>query len=226
MEIDSHGRNLERDNIFVLVSPWKVPSFVYFLIERKIPKNFGLIHYSYPKKILDEDPFLTRKYFLEIINSISRDLAKLNNQKPRNFYMYGQSLGCLFCVIVADFIKIRKMALIVPGLSLPESFWQGNSTRELKEKMEKKGITLAKLKEIWKDISPENYFKDKALGCEFFITLSTKDRIIPYKDGLKLIELLKSENIKFTLRKSGKYSHRELVLLDILFFKTARFLFS
>lgn len=227
MIITSHSRNLEREKILVLVSPWKVPSFFYFLIERKIPNSFGFIHYSFPKAILSEDPFLTKKHFHEIIDKISGDLLKLKEKNSKEFYMYSQSLGCLFCMIVADKVPIKKLALIVPGINLAESFWVGRSSYGLRKKMEETGIILEKLKKIWQDISPDSYFKDNILNSRFFIVLSRKDRVIPYEDGLRLIELLKEKDINFTLIESRLLSHQGLVLLDIFFArKSTKFLFS
>ena len=111
--------------------------------------------------------------------------------------MYGQSLGGLFCMIISDKMKIEKVKLIVPGYNLAEAFWKGESTQTLKNKMvEKYKTTLPELKKIWKEISPDYYFKNKSFNTEFNITLSKLDKLIPISNGKKLIKALKEKNIK------------------------------
>lgn len=188
---------LHQDKIVVMLDAWASNESLYFFMRESIPKDYGYIQYAYPDKILCPDPFKTKENFHHLINTIIKDLTDLKNKKPRYFYMYGQSMGCLFCMIVSDQIKVEKVKLVVPGYNLAESFWKGASTQELKNAMiQKYNITLSKLKEYWSDISPDSYFKNNNHNTEFYITLSTHDVVIPVSNGKKLIKFLKEENIK------------------------------
>ncbi|MFA6354991.1 MAG: hypothetical protein WCW65_01020 [Candidatus Paceibacterota bacterium] len=188
---------LHQEKIIVLIDGWSSYESLYFLIRKAIPKEYGYIQYAYPNKILCSDPIKTKDNFSHLINTIIKDLDSLKDKKQRYFYMYGQSLGGLFCMIISDKIKMEKVMLIVPGYNLAEAFWKGASTQELKNKMIKDyKTTLSKLKKIWKEISPDYYFKRKSHNTEFNIILSKNDKVIPISNGKKLINLLKDKNIK------------------------------
>ena len=108
--------------------------------------------------------------------------------------------------------------LIVPGYNLAEAFWMGESTQKLKNQMIKEhDITLSELKNHWREISPDYYFKNKSLNTEFSIILSKEDKVIPISNGKKLLKRLREENIKahiswthlshkFTMIKEGIFS--------------------
>lgn len=102
-------------------------------------------------------------------------------------------------MIVSDKVDIKKAMLVVPGANLAESFWHGDKTRELKQEMEKNGMSLKKLRNCWREISPDNYFKRKSLRAKFYIILSVNDKTIPIDNGRKLIALMKRRNIKFEI---------------------------
>ena len=188
---------LHQDKIVVMLDAWASNESLYFFMRESIPKDCGYIQYAYPDKILYPDPLRTKNNFQHLINTILKDLTNLKNTKPRNFYLYGQSLGGLFCMIVSDKIKVEKVMLVVPGYNLAESFWLGNRTQTLKNQMIKtSNISLHKLKNEWKEISPDFYFKNKSHNTEFNIILSKNDKVIPISNGKKLIKLLKDKNIK------------------------------
>ena len=135
--------------------------------------------------------------------------------------MFSCSLGGLFCMILADKIKVKKMMLVAPGYNLAEAFYfgQGKRTKKIKKKMiEKYLITLPTLKETWKEISPDSYFKEKSHQTEFFIILSKNDGVIPTSSGQQLIDLLEKEKIKSKIIWTN-LSHRIICLKELLFIK-------
>lgn len=197
IKITKIKERLSSEKIIVLIDGWSSYESLYLLMRNTIPEKYGYIQYAYPDKILTSNPVKTKNNFQDLINTITNDLKKLNNERTRTFYLYGQSLGGLFCMIVSDKVNIKKCMLIVPGYNLAEAFWQGDSTQGLKEEMVKKHkTTLPKLKKEWKEISPDYYFKSKSHNTEFSIILSRPDKIIPIENGKRLIKLLKEENIK------------------------------
>jgi esterase/lipase len=197
IKVSKIRKRLDKEKIIILVDGWRSFESLYYLIRESIPNKYGYIQYAYPNKILCPDPLKTKQNFLYLIKTITKDLENLNKKKPRSFYLYGQSLGGLFCMIISDKIKIKKVMLIVPGYNLAEAFWLGEHTQKLKNEMIKKHqTTLPKLKKCWKTISPDYYFKNKSHNTEFNIILSKNDKIIPIANGKKLIKLLKEKNIK------------------------------
>lgn len=178
------NKRLNQNKIIVLIDAWTEPESLLYLIKGSIPEEYGYIQYVYPDNILCSDPLKTRENFHQLINIIIKDLTNLENKKPRSIYLYGQSLGGLFCMIVSDKIQIEKVMLIVPGYNLAEAFWLGVETQELKNQMIKKyKMTLSKLKREWKSISPDHYFKRKSFETEYNIILSKNDRTIPISSG-------------------------------------------
>jgi hypothetical protein len=214
--IFTEKNNLKQKNIIILISPWRAPSFLYHFIKKIIPPKYGYIQYSYTDDILNADPNLTRRNFLQFIRRIIMDLNSLEKSKKRNLFLYGQSLGGLFCMIVADKIEVKRAMLVVPGANLAESFWRGNKTRELRMEMEKEGMSLKELKKIWQKISPDNYFEDKSRRTEFHIVLSIKDKTIPTSSGRKLVEILKRHHIKFDVMETF-LSHRATCVKEAVF---------
>jgi len=197
VKITKIHERLHQEKIIVLVDGWSSFESLYFIMRNSIPNKYGYIQYAYPDEILCPNPFKTKENFLHLINTILKDLNALKKEKPRSFYLYGQSLGGLFCMIVSDKIKIEKVKLIVPGYNLAEAFWLGESTQKLKNQMIKKHkTTLPKLKKYWKIISPDHYFKKESHNTEYSITLSRNDVVIPISNGKKLVKFLKEENIK------------------------------
>ncbi|MFZ4648990.1 MAG: hypothetical protein ACOYMB_05205 [Patescibacteria group bacterium] len=219
MNISKETKRLDSENILILIDAWKSYRFLFSFVKKSIPEKYGYIYYSYPDELLNPNPSKTKENFLQLIKTIIDDLELLQKTKPRSFYMYGRSLGGLFCMIVSDKIVIKKMMLIVPGSNLAEAFWLGGGTRQLKIEMERQyKTTLLELKERWKEISPDYYFKEKSLNTRFFIILSKNDKVIPRKNGDGLIEILKKQNIKFLLKESI-FSHRLVCIKESILLK-------
>lgn len=193
----------DKKDMIVFLPPKTMLGYL-FAVKRKIPKDFGIIEFQYPKKILTTDAIETKNNFLDFIKHITKDLRKLNKIKKRNFYFIGHSLGGLFGMIIADKIDVKKMVLLVPGYNLAEAFWHSKSkqTTFCREQMIKNGMTLKKLKELWKTISPDHYFHKKAIKSEYYIKLSKKDKVIPYKNGLELIKKLEKKKTHMILKTS------------------------
>jgi len=202
MKITKTSKRLNKKDIVILLHGWSAPHYLLNVVKRNIPKNFGYIQYRYPKEMLNSDPINTRAHFFQLIKKITDDLKRLNKKKKRNFYIYAQSLGTDFAMVVADEVKIKKIVLVLPGNNLAEAFWKGIKTRLLRKKMQKKGMTLEKLKKIWGPISPDSFFKKNGLEPEYFLVLSEKDKIIPYKNEKALVKMLKRKKVKHNFKIS------------------------
>lgn len=202
MKIKVDSKRLNRKKIVVMVSPWRFADSCFNRIKKEIPSKYGYIHFWYEKDLLNSDPELTRKNFLKLIDKIIHKLENLNEKKKREYYGYGQSLGGLFIMISGDMVEFKKSVLILPGSNLADCFWNGKATKHIKKEMEGKRITLQELKRVWEDISPDHYFNHKAKKTNYLILLSKRDKVIPYKNGLNLLKLLRKKKINFKVEKS------------------------
>jgi hypothetical protein len=90
--------------------------------------------------------------------------------------------------------------------------------------MEQNVVTLKKLKILWKEVSPDYYFKSKAIKSKYLIKLSKKDTAIPYKNGIKLVSLFRQKNIDFKLKIGNIFPHElKLISEAMLPISTIRF---
>ena len=209
MIIKKELKRLNKDKIIILLPFWsdvklneRIEEYTFSSIKSYIPNDFGYAHYEYSSDLLNQNPFLTRKYFNKFLLEIQNDVRKIQKEKgKKEFHIFAQSLGGLFAMIISDKIDIKKVSLICPGDNLAECFWNGLATQKIKEQMRENGMKKHKLKEIWQKISPDYYFKNKSKNTTFYIELSENDKIIPYKNGKKLLKILKDKKIKFSINE-------------------------
>ena len=216
MYVSVKKERVNKEDLIVFIPPWHSIEGEFELVKQHIPESFGYLEYKYSDDLLNSDPYSTKKNFLKFIKRVVSDLNKLNRVKERNFYIYTASLGCPLSGLIADAIYIKKMVLIVPGYNLAECFWEGHATKDLRLEMEKKGMTLKKLKKIWKEISMDYSFKKKAKKTQYFIDLTKRDSVIPYPNGKKFVKFLKKKRVKFKVKR-GFLPHKILVINDFLF---------
>ena len=191
----------------------KIGEYTFDSIKAYIPNDFGYVHYFFSVDLINPNPILTRKYFNQLISDIYKDIKKIQNkQKKKEFYIFAQSLGGLFAMIISDNIEIKKVSLICPGDNLADCFWNGTATREIRIKMQKSGIKKEELKKVWLKISPDYYFKNKSKKTKFYIELSKNDKVIPYKNGKNLIRILKNKKINLEINEIGL--PHELALME------------
>lgn len=218
MQIKKETKNLDRKKIIILIPYWSsygTKEYAFNRIKKFIPKEIGYIYYYFSRDLINDNPHLTKRYFDKFLSQLYEDI-NIFEKDNKEVNIYAQSLGGLFAMIIADRIKIKRIMLICPGDNLAESFWGGLATKDIKEKMEKNGMTLNLLKDVWKKISPDFYFKKKALSTNFCIKLSTRDNLIPYKNGRNLIDLLKKKKVNFTLCETF-LSHPLILLKECIF---------
>ncbi len=213
MLVTTKKERLNKKDIILLIDCWMAPSLLYFNLDRSIPKKFGYIHFHYSGDILTNDPKLTKKNCLKFQKEIEKNVEKLNK---KNLFIYAQSLGSIFAFMLTKKYDVKKVILIVPGDNLAESFWKGKLTQNLKNSMSKKGNTLNELKKHWETISPD-YNIVKNQKTEYLIELSTIDKVIPYKQGERLVSLLEENNIKYKVLKDRKHTHIFKTVYETLF---------
>lgn len=203
----AYSKNSKR--LFVLIAPYRFNLRLFSGIERFInSREQSFLVYRFPMDILTSDYKSTHDSFKKMQSDIDSDLADL--KKKYNFNeieIMGFSLGCVPTLMITNGNPlINDVKLIVPGHCLAESLWFGIRTDDLKREFEKKGVTMERLKEYWKDLAPENNI-DKLEGKEISIFLSETDIVIPYKFGMKLVEALGKNNLPFKLKTNKHLGH-------------------
>ncbi len=170
------------------------------------------------KKKICSDPLKIKSKFLNIVNIMKSDLTKLNRIKKRKFCIYTLSLGSLFGLIIADYIKVEKMAMVVPIYGIAETFWNRNKkdTNNIKSFFQRKNFDLKKLRKIWSELSLKDAFNKHSLRTKFLLRLSRDDVYLPFNIKRKLLLLLKKKNIKF-ISEQRIFSHKLSGVIDALF---------
>ena len=73
---------------------------------------------------------------------------------------------------------------------------------------------LDELKKIWKDISPDSYFQDKAKKSTYYIQLIKNDIVIPYEQGSGLVHIFDNKQIKYEF--SGQFTLHQGPRMDLI----------
>jgi hypothetical protein len=115
MNIYKDSARLDKKDILVLIPPWRSPRLIYSVMKRHIPEEFGYLDYHYSPDLVNPDAYLTKKYFLEYVDSLVSELKDLKKKKSRNFYVYAESLGTSLALVLSSKIAVKKAILIAPG---------------------------------------------------------------------------------------------------------------
>lgn len=225
MNIEINIERPEKKNILVLLSPWTSQKHIFHDVTRKIPEDFGYVYYHYTKDVITDDAKRTRDLIRAVRDKIIHDMKSLREIKERNFYVYAESLGTGFALMICDKVKIEKVVLVTAGYDMAECFWKGRFTQYYKKKMEENGMTLKKLKQMWKEFSAKKHLEKHAKNTKFLIKLAKNDHTLPFEQGLKLVKEMEKRNIEFELhiedihqKHSKNFSaHRLAVMYDCFF---------
>jgi esterase/lipase len=145
----------------------------------------------------------TVKNFVYIKKVFNYDVNKINN----DVVVLGTSLGGIAAFMCAnDNKKVKKIILLVPGERLSVSTWEGIRTQNIRESFEKQGISLEKLKFLWKDIEPVNNI-DHLQGKKIMIFNSISDSIIPYDQSKSLIKELRKRELDVKVVTNWQFGH-------------------
>ena len=172
-------------------------------------KGSSFLTYQIPEEILSADAENTIRSFEEVNNQIVSNIEELTGRYSfSKFHLIGASLGCVNAAMVSsEYPVFDKIDLIVPGNSLAESMWNGRKTQDLRKEFEEKGITLEWLDEAWRNLSPENNLSGFR-NSNNRIFLSRADKIIPYENGMKLVEKMREEGIEAKIKDNLPLGHK------------------
>jgi len=197
------------DTLCVLCPPWHVGELSLSIIKHKLKKrNFSFLSYNFHPDVLSVDYKSTRKYILNIIDTILKDIKTYKKKyKFKKVYLIGFSLGCLYALNVAVRDKdIKKIILSGASISLADAVWTGLTTKKIKEVMiEQFGLTLSKLDKYWKPLNVNNIknLKDK----EIHLLISKNDRLTRFNSAMKLVNKFKKNKVDINLHINKYLGH-------------------
>ena len=114
-------------------------------------------------------------------------------------------------MIVANTKHVKKIILNLTAANLAETVWSWDF-------IDKQKITLDSLDKSWKKLSPINNL-DNVSDKQFLIYLAKNDGVIPYSQGLQLVNEFKNKKIKYDLIINKKRNHVVSGFLNLLKYK-------
>lgn len=122
-------------------------------------------------------------------------LAQRPEVDPEHVGVMGISLGSIVGSVVAGVDHhFSRVGLIIGGGDLPAIVFNARETKELRETLQKKGITADDLRRDWWAIDPLTYAVRIDPGCVLMLN-AKKDEVIPKESTTKLWEALRRPQI-------------------------------
>ena len=116
----------------------------------------------------------------------------LESYPENNITVYGRSIGTAFATFIASKNKPSKLILETPFFNFSEAA--------------KNRIPILPIKYLLKYKFPSNRFIANT-SCPILIFHGTKDRVVPYKSGLKLSKLVMDERVTFITIPYGEHNN-------------------
>ncbi|OGK11310.1 hypothetical protein A2954_01985 [Candidatus Roizmanbacteria bacterium RIFCSPLOWO2_01_FULL_37_12] len=200
---------IENKKVIFILNGWKGKNWQLMPIAN-ILKFIGYccIVYSYDKNILKPDIKETRTNILKVKKDVVEEIKSLGKQGKKEFVILGISLGSVIGVLVANETILTKLILNSVGADFAETVWTWEVVNDGFKKLllEKQFVTLKQLKIEWMSISPVHHINNLK-KTRLLIYLSKKDEIIPYEQGLDLVNKLKKKDCSLSLRTNFNFNH-------------------
>lgn len=196
-----HGKKNKK--VIFLIGGWTYKPRLLWLPAIILKRSgYYCITYTYPNDTFSPNYQKTVKDLLEIKKDILLKIKQLKEEGYKTFYVFGTSLGTVLATLVAnESSDVSKIILNTTGADTAESVWSWDKINlYFKQDLHKQNITLEKLINHWKPISPQ-FNMDKLRDKDILIYLSKNDELIPYSQGEKFVEKC----------KENKYNYRVVI---------------
>ena len=204
--------------VFILPQ-WMGEMYYYSRLIRKLKKDYTVVLYKIPNKIISENADETAKNFETAKKDVIKIANSLGKKGYRDFSILGVSLTCSLALMVANADKrYRKIVLSLVGDDFAECFWNSKNMviARIKRKMAGNGLTLHLLKKSWKNIAPTNNIKNLQ-GRNILLFLSKNDQLVKYEHGLRFINAIKKKKINYKAEIDDVFGHYIAGLKRLLF---------
>src|SRR3989344_4310576 len=160
-------------------------------------KKYSLLTYEFPREIVSVNLHLTGESFHKSAQIIRKDIS--NFKEKYNFkriVILAYSLGVTLAALVyKENHSITDIVLVCPGNDIAEDMWFGCHTQFLRKVYEKKGGTLARLKNDVKNLAFEKNLP--AREARTLIYYGKYDEVVKNAQGRELLRVLREHNLRF-----------------------------
>lgn len=218
-ESKSYGKG--NKEVVFLFTGWGNTIKHFHIVSKILELNgFYCITYAYDREIFSPNILKTIRNFTKVEKDVLKKINLLKRNGYEKFYLFGTSLGSLLAFIIANNSKdISKIIVNLTGADVAEIVWGWEEYgKDFKNEILKYGITLNKLKKEWNILSPINNI-DNLYDKKILVYIARKDKIIPYKQGLKLVKKLKDLKYNFKLRVNEHFDHTLGGIFNLLNFR-------
>lgn len=180
-------------------------------------KGFYCVTYTYDNSVFSPDYQKTTADLTTIKNSIVAHIAQLKADGHHTFAIFGTSLGSALASTVAnESADVSKIILNTTGGDIAESVWTWDIIKPwFKNDLLGQRVTLAKLKDYWRPISPI-YHTNRTVGKKALIYLARKDKLIPYAQGKALAKQLAADGCQCELIINKYLNHQIAGLYNLM----------
>lgn len=216
-------KNNHSSTLKVIIPPWGEGESLVdtILLRRLFNQGYSCLAYFFPKSILSPDISRTRELFEQIKNTVRADISRLKTEHHfQKIDIIATSLGVVSaCLIANDNDDVADLYFIVPGSCLAASLWDGIRTKKLKSIYEHQGINREQLVQSWHSLAPKNNI-NTLRNRNIFIALSRSDRVIPYRYGRELADLVIKQYPNETVVQENSHLGHYLTVVKYYVFDT------
>ncbi len=206
-QVKKHFVESPQSRVLSVALPWWGFRDVGSLGQKIVRSGHSFLGYEFPVGILSADYQATRRYFEMIRDMVVEDIRRL--QALHHFSevnIVGVSLGCVHATMVSEEFPFDAITLVVPGHCLAESLWYGIRTQNLRKEFQKQGVILEQLKKEWYALAPEHNVHNMNQSS-ITVYLSQSDKVIPYRCGKKLVEVMRQKGLNPLVRENKYWGH-------------------
>jgi hypothetical protein len=162
---------------------------------RLLPKAANKIMIRIPHNTISSDPKITKSVLERIIGD-----ANITIRKPQfadsKISVLGASLGGVPAFVFANTHKLDHAIFLTPGFDFVNSIWRSSATRRI---IPQEDYTrMQEYDSVVNDLSPHNNISnfENNISRSVDIHIGKSDKIIPFKEGLNVIEAMRKMNLK------------------------------
>lgn len=219
--------NNNSKKVLFILPQWMGRMVFYKILLNKLKKNYTIVFYRLPNRLLTDDPKEVIKYFKVAKKDVIETADTLVNQGYENFSIFGTSLSTIIALMVANSDnRFKKIILSLPGNDFAQCFWECKQllVKTIRNKMQANNIGLIELKKYWKNLAPINNINN-INKRKILVFLAKNDKVVFYKYGVELLRSMEKRKINFEFDINNVFGHYLSGLKPLLFpKKIAKFL--